>query len=213
MPRRRRFRLPNYPIHVVQRGNNRSKIFFGEKDYWFYLFQLAELAPRTSCAIHAYVLMPNHVHLLLTPQQEGGMSILMKHLAQRHAQYVNREHARTGALWEGRFHSSVIDTERYLMHCYRYVELNPIRAGLVENPSMYQWSSHLINNGGRPSSLITPHDEYVRLGATERERRKAYGEFFRTAQDASTVQMIRESLRSGILGSDEFKEKLGSDPA
>ena len=213
--------VPEVPMHVVHRGTNRQRVFFTDQDYWFYLYQLAETAPLSGCSVHAYALMPNHIHLLVTPDRETAASMLMKHVAQRHAQFINRVHRRTGALWEGRFHSSVIENGMYLFNCYRYIELNPVRASLTHHPSEYAWSSYMINAEGRPSDLIKPHPEFTRLGMTEPERRAAYRALFGSALDQETLEDIRRSVRGGLaLGSRPFRERftpawgltLGSDP-
>jgi putative transposase len=145
MPRHARLRIGGLPLHVIQRGVNRCACFGDESDYGVYLALLEELSTRYECAMHAYVLMTNHVHLLVTPPEPDGASKLMKHLGQRYVQYFNRRHKRTGSLWEGRFRSSLIDSEGYLMRCHRYVEMNPVRAGMVQRPSDYRWSSHGSN--------------------------------------------------------------------
>ena len=167
MPRRARLSVPGIPWHIIQRGNNRAVCFNAAADYQFYLHCLDELAGKFGCAIHAYVLMTNHVHLLLTPQKTGSAALLMKHLGQRYVQYFNRTYQRTGTLWEGRFRSCLTQTENYVLACYRYIEQNPVRAGMVKRPQDYRWSSYHANGAGRPDSLITPHDEYINLGKSD----------------------------------------------
>src|SRR5271165_6570053 len=142
MPRHARFMMAEQPVHVIQRGHNRDACFFDPADYRFYLEQLAALSAQTGCAVHAYCLMTNHVHLLLTPATASGCGALMKHLGQRYAQHVNRTYRRSGTLWEGRFRSCLTQSEHYLLACQRYVELNPVRAGMVRDPGDYAWSSH-----------------------------------------------------------------------
>ncbi len=158
MPRRARLSLPGIPWHIIQRGNNRAVCFHAEADYQFYLHYLNEFANKFGCQLHAYVLMTNHVHLLLTPAREDSAGLLMKHLGQRYVQYVNRTYQRTGTLWEGRFRSCLTQTEDYVLACYRYIELNPVRAGMVMKPQDYRWSSYHANGLGKPNALITPHD-------------------------------------------------------
>jgi len=131
MPRPPRLELPGVPLHVIQRGNNRAACFFGEVDRRFYLQCLAKSAARTDCAIHAYVLMTNHVHLLVTPGAPGSAAAMLQDIGRRYVRVINTIHGRTGTLWEGRFKSSLVDTERYLLTCHRYIELNPVRAGLA----------------------------------------------------------------------------------
>src|SRR5688500_13119076 len=142
MARQRRLLPAGYPVHVVHRAVNRSTCFYRDTDYLSYLHLLAEHGRAFACAVHAYVLMSNHVHVLLTPDDGRGVSLLMKNVAQRYAQYVNRWHERTGALWEGRFKARVVTDDAYLLACHRYIELNPVRAGMVAHPSEYAWSSY-----------------------------------------------------------------------
>ena len=148
MPRRPRLILPGIPLHIIQRGNNRQACFYADEDCRNYLVWLQEYANRNRCAPHAYVLMTNHVHLLVTPQTAEGAGQLMKQLGQRYVQYVNRTYRRTGTLWEGRFRSCLTQEEHYVLACYRYIELNPIRAGMVEHPAEYLWSSYRANTQG-----------------------------------------------------------------
>lgn len=142
MPRRARLLLPNVPLHIIQRGNNRQACFYADEDYNFYLTWLREYADKTGCRIHAYALMTNHVHLLISADQTETPGALMKALGQRYVQYVNRTYRRSGTLWEGRFRSCLIQEESYLLSCYRYIELNPVRANMVEHPEQYRWPSY-----------------------------------------------------------------------
>ena len=148
MPRHARAILPEVAVHIIQRGNNRSACFHRDADYLVYLDHLRELSQRHGCEIHAYCLMTNHVHLLATPRAANACALLMKNLGQRYVQYVNRSRERTGTLWEGRFRSCIAQSERYVMACYRYIELNPVRAGMVARAGDYRWSSYLANAGG-----------------------------------------------------------------
>lgn len=161
MARPPRLELPGVPLHVLQRGNNRNACFFGDADRRFYLRCLAEAAARRGCDIHAYVLMGNHVHLLLTPQEAGATSAMLQDVGRRYVRVINNIHNRTGTLWEGRFRSSLIDSESYLVVCHQYIELNPVRAGMVGGPADYPWSSHLHYRGARTGSFITPHPLYL----------------------------------------------------
>src|SRR5687768_4096313 len=178
MPRRARLRLAGLPLHIIQRGNNRTACFFADEDYGRYLHHLADLARRFECAVHAYALMTNHVHVLLTPTKAEGPSLLMKHLVQRYVQYVNRVYRRSGTLWEGRFRSSLVQHQGYLLKCQRYIELNPVRAGMVQFPGTYAWSSYRANAELRSSALVTPHEEYLALGETSEERAEVYRRSF-----------------------------------
>lgn len=209
MPRRARLLLPNIPLHLIQRGNNRTACFFAEEDYQFYLHHLTDLASKFDCAVHAYVLMTNHVHLLLTPQKAQAVSWLMKHLGQRYVQYINRTYRRSGTLWEGRFRSCLTQTQDYVLRCYRYIELNPVRAGMVEHPGDYPWSSYRANAQGKPSAGLTPQGEYLALGVTAAARALAYRELFRTELDPEIIREIRASTNGGfVLGADRFKEQI-----
>ena len=178
MPRGPRLRMAGLPVHVVQRGHNRSPCFFAEPDYLAYLALLRELAPRFACAVHAYVLMTNHVHLLMTPQTAEGISMLMKNLGQRYVQYINRRLERSGTLWEGRFRSGLVINEAHLLTSHCYIELNPVRAGMVSEPADYPWSSYRINAMGMHDELVNPHSLYVALGDDDVSRRATYRDLF-----------------------------------
>src|SRR5687768_4695644 len=160
MARRPRLRMSGVPQHVIQRGNNRQATFFAEEDYRFYLACLQEAARKHDCAIHAYVLMTNHVHLLVTPQGPDAMSLVMRDLGRRYVQYINFTYGRSGTLWEGRFKSILVDAQRYFFTCCRYIELNPVRAGMVAHPEEYRWSSHCFNALGHEDHLLSAHHEY-----------------------------------------------------
>ena len=212
MPRRLRTLFAGVPTHVVQRGNDRRDCFFSEHDRHFYLLQLEELASLFGCAVHAYVLMDNHVHLLATPSAPNGISLLMKHLGQRFVQHVNRIHKRTGALWEGRFYSSVVDSGAYLFSCHRYIEMNPVRAKMVAHPRDYQWSSYRANAEGHACPFLTPHPDYLALADNELDRRHFYRMMFDLSLDRSAMEEIRAVTRGGFaFGSEEFKERLGAE--
>ncbi len=209
MPRRARLSVAGVPWHIIQRGNNRSVCFFAEEDYRFYLDHLGELARRFGCAVHAYVLMTNHVHLLLTPSKADSAALLMKHLGQRYVQYVNRGYRRSGTLWEGRFRSCLTQSEDYVLACYRYIELNAVRAGIVRHPREYRWSSYGANALGRSDPLLTPQGQYVRLGRSEEIRREAYRELFKAHLDAEVVAQIRGATNGNFaLGSERFQEQI-----
>jgi len=196
-------------MHIIQRGNNRQACFFADEDYQFFLDCLARLAKRFRCALHAYVLMTNHFHLLLTSELEAGPSLLMKFLGQRCVQYVNRTYRRTGSLWEGRFRSSLVQTERYLLGCYRYIEMNPVRANMVKHPIEYPWSSYAANAEGKPVAWITPHGEYHALGLDDERRRAAYRGLFTTELDQQLLRDIRISTHGGYaIGSSRFREDV-----
>ena len=186
-------------MHIVQRGNNRAPCFRDDTDRRFYLYQLQLALAQFNCALHAYCLMTNHVHLLLSPDDAKGCGLLMKRVGQLHSQYINRKYSRTGALWDGRYHSFVVHSERYLFNCYRYVEQNPARAKMVDRPQQYLWSSYHINSQGAASGIITAHAEYMRLGRTDRERASAYAELLATPLPDAELANIRFAVRSGQL--------------
>lgn len=193
MPRPRRAVLPSIPLHVIQRGNNRLPCFHLHNDYLAYLDMLLECAFDAGCAIHAYVLMTNHVHLLLSPDTADGASTMMQRLGQRYVQYFNRRHTRTGTLWEGRFRSSSVQDERYFLICQRYIELNPVRAHMVDAPADYPWSSHRANAYGQESSLITPHSSYASLGDIPAVRHAAYRHLFGEALSEDLLDEVRKA--------------------
>lgn len=208
MPRLPRVMSPGFPQHLVQRGNNREPCFFAESDYLAYLRWLERAACAYGVSVHAYVLMPNHVHLLATPQVEGGISKMMQYLGRQYVQHVNRTYGRSGTLWERRFLASLVETERLLPLC-RYIESNPVRAGLVADPEHYRWSSaraHLVPNG---ASFLVYHDMYLRLGDTPQSRAHAYLEASRTPLDDEVLADIRSSIRHGVpLGSERFTDQV-----
>jgi len=209
MPRKPRFNLVGIPQHVIQRGNNREPCFYAEEDYRRYLDDLQESAIKFDCRIHAYVLMTNHVHLLVTPMAEYGISQMMQALGRRYVCYVNKTYKRTGTLWEGRYKSSLLDSDRYLLTCMRYIELNPIRASMVDHLGEYKWSSYQDNAQGNNDPLIEAHPLYMELGTTVEERLVAYRELFRYHMDNDTLHEIRESLNHElVLGRSYFKDKI-----
>ena len=209
MPRRARLSIAGIPWHIIQRGNNRSACFFADEDCLRYLNLLEELVLKYECALHAYVLMTNHVHLLLTPTREESAGLLMKHLGQRYVQYVNRSYRRTGTLWEGRFRSCLTQSESYVLCCYRYIELNPVRSGMTSHPRNYRWSSYHANVHGEANQSIQPHYEYLRLGRTDVERQAAYGELFRAHIDPERITDMRNATNGNyVLGNERFKEEI-----
>jgi REP-associated tyrosine transposase len=197
--------LPGMAVHAIQRGNNRGVCFFSDEDRAFYLFHLARALPRAKCRLHAYCLMTNHVHLLLTADDLGGCGLLMKSIGQLYAQYINKTYERCGNLWEGRFKSCLVQSEQYVLACYRYIELNPVRAGLVARADQYAWSSYRINAKGEASELTAPHEEYLRLGRTPGERQAAYRDLFGRVH-GDRLEEIRSATNTGyVLGTASFK--------
>lgn len=207
-------RLPRYgvsgqPQHIIQRGNNRSPIFFAHQDYEFFLECLKDGCERYGCAVHAYVLMTNHVHLLATPESGDGISKLMQSIGRRYVQHINFRRRRTGTLWEGRYKAVPLDSEQYLMICYRYIELNPVRAGMVEKPADYRWSSYAFNAQGQEDPVVREHRLYQALGKEPTSRRVAYRALFRREIDEATLSDLRGSANRGwALGGKGFLAKL-----
>jgi len=209
MPRRPRLVLSDVPLHIIQRGHNRHKCFFIDSDYLVYLSMLHECADAASCSVHAYVLMTNHVHLLISPHRADAPASLMKALGQRYVQYVNRHQGRTGTLWEGRFRSCLVQDASYLLICQRYIELNPVRAQMVMHPSHYQWSSYRTNAHGLENPLITPHAIYGELANEKLERETAYRELFRDRLPAQAVDKVRLATNGNFaLGDDQFAGQM-----
>lgn len=209
MPRRPRIKLPDLPQHLVQRGVNREPSFFADEDYSCYLHWLKKSSADYRCAVHAYVLMTNHVHLLVTPETTDGLGRLMQSVGRRYVQYINRTYRRTGTLWEGRFKSSVVQEEGYFLRCMRYIELNPVRAGMCADPGHYRWSSYRHNGLGQADERLTSHPQYLLLGASWTEQQAAYRALFRTGLDEEALADIRLALSQGQpLGNDRFSERL-----
>jgi REP-associated tyrosine transposase len=191
-------------MHVIQRGNNRSACFQREVDYAVYLRLLAEGRSAGPCLVHAYVLMTNHVHLLVTGETEDAVSRMMKRVGESYVRYFNRAYERSGTLWEGRFRSSIVDSEHYLLTCYRYIESNPVRAGMVPSPGEYRWSSHRANAHGSDDDIVTPHDAYLAIGSPD-TRLQSYRRLFESAEDPDDLRDIRAALNGGFaLGTPDF---------
>lgn len=209
MARLPRLVIPGHPQHIIVRGNNREPIFYRDEDYRFYLEKLQQACDKHQCEVHAYVLMPNHVHLLLTPYMEQGMSKMIQMLGRYYVQYFNHENQRTGSLWEGRYKATLIDSEHYLLTCYRYIELNPVRAGTVDHPSAYPWSSYGYNGLGQTDPILTPHREYLQLGTGIEQRQLAYRALFKSHITEKTLKDIRDASNKGwVLGSSRFKQNI-----
>ncbi|MDQ7090163.1 MAG: transposase [Methylococcales bacterium] len=209
MARLPRLNLPNIPLHVIQRGNNRQACFFTETDYTVYLDKLKEYSRKYKVQVHSYILMTNHVHLLVTPEEAHGVSKLMQSLGRYYVRYINQNYNRTGTLWDGRFKASLVDSEKYFLTVSRYIELNPVRASMVKHPADYPWSSYSKNAMGKRSGLITPHATYSRLGKTSKERQGVYKELFDPKIPDDTLKEIRDSInKSWVLGDDRFKQHI-----
>lgn len=211
MPRRPRVVLPHIPLHLIQRGNNRQICFVSDEDFRFYLDWLKEFAGNTGCRIHAYVLMTNHVHLLVSADRGESPGELMKALGQRYVQHFNRTYRRSGSLWEGRYRSCLVQAQDYLLACHRYIELNPVRAGMVKHPADYPWSSYRANAQGQADALLTPHEVYLAVGATESSRQAAYRELFRSELEPGLLEQIRQASNGNFaLGNTRFAEEAAS---
>jgi putative transposase len=205
MPRRPRTHLDGQPLHIVQRGHNRDACFRIEDDYLAYQGWLAEALKTSGCQLHAYVLMTNHVHLLITPDKAESVPKLLISLGRRYVQYFNRMHKRTGTLWDSRYKSSLIQAETYLLTCMRYIELNPVRAGMTDDPAHYRWSSYRSNGLGQASELVTPHPAYLELGRDDKERQSFYRKLFRAHLDDEAIDDIRLALSQSLpLGNSRF---------
>ncbi|GAA3534147.1 transposase [Zobellella aerophila] len=209
MPRLPRLNLPDIPQHVVQRGNNRQVSFFIEQDYAVYLDKLKEYAKKYQADVHAYVLMTNHVHLLMTPHTEKGISQLMQSLGRYYVRYVNQTHRRTGTLWEGRYKSGLVDSENYLLLVSRYIELNPVRANMVQHPAEYPWSSYQGNALDKVIDLITPHSIYLSLGKDDEQRKAQYRELFKYHIPDLSLKEIRDATnKAWVLGNERFRQQI-----
>jgi putative transposase len=209
MPRLPRYVLPGHPQHVIQRGNNRSPIFVADEDYACFKHHLQEACAVHGCRVHAYVLMTNHVHLLMTPDNENSFAKVMQSVGRRYVQYFNSAYQRTGTLWEGRYKATIIDSEEYLLTCYRYIELNPVRAKLVQHPQHYRWSSYRANAQGKADSLVSPHELYLALEARPHQRQAAYQALFQAHIDPEILDDIRQATQKGwALGKDRFNDQI-----
>jgi putative transposase len=209
MARLPRFYIPGQPLHAIQRGNNREPIFGGDADFRHYLCCLEEAAEKHRLIIHSYVLMTNHVHLLATPSHETSLPKTMQSVGRRYVQYFNYSYGRTGTLWEGRYRSTLIDSDAYLLTCMRYIELNPVRALMVMHPADYRWSSYRANAFGEANDIVRPHETFLGLGNSDNERRTAYRQLFSGQLSVADVEMIRDATnRAWALGNDRFREKI-----
>ena len=212
MARLLRFVIPGQPQHIIQRGNNRQPIFAAEADYRFFREALVVAATEHGLAVHAYVWMTNHIHVLATPESGYSISKVFQSLGRRYVQYFNLTYGRSGTLWEGRYRATVVDSDRYLLTLLRYIELNPVRAGMVSQPGDYPWSSyhrHAQGASGANADWLTPHAEYLKLGQTDSERQGAYRELFRTALSQADLAAIRDCTHKGwALGGERFQEQI-----
>ncbi len=209
VPRLPRVVLPGVALHLTQRGNNRAATFRAPDDYVQYRDALLQANLRAGCHIHAYVLMTNHVHLLLTPVDPIGPARLMHTVNTAYVRYANQRYGRTGSLWEGRYRSALVDSDRYLLVCSRYIELNPVRACMVKHPAAYPWSSYRHNADGVPDPLLTPHSLYLSLESDAIARRSAYRALFDDALDVQTLEAIRAATyRGAAIGDGHFEKAM-----
>lgn len=209
MPRKPRFYLPGLPVHAVQRGHSREAVFYEDSDYRAYLGWLQEGAERYKCAIHAYVLMTNHVHVLATPSDGEGISRMMQYVGRRYVPYINYQYGTSGSLWEGRYKASLVQEESYLLVCMRYIELNPVRANMVNHPREYRGSSYRANGEGRGDAMIIFHQIYASLGGSADQRKEAYRALFKAHIDDDELNQIRAAWQTGTpLGNDHFKGQV-----
>ena len=209
MARLPRLTLPGYPHHIIQRGNNRQMIFADTQDFATMMALLAENAHKFAVAVHAYVLMDNHFHLLATPATAEALPLMMQAVGRSYVRYFNQRHARSGTLWEGRYRSTLIETERYLLACMVYIDLNPVRAGMVAQPGAWQWSSHAHYLGQRIDKLVTPHALYWALGNTPFAREAAYAGLVQAGIGSGDQAALTDAALSGwALGDAEFVAEL-----
>ena len=196
MARTARLIIPDLSVHIVQRGHGGQDCFFDDSDYFYYLDLLSTFAERCSCSVHAYCLMTNHVHLFLTPRASKSCAHLMKEVGQRYVQRVNARRERSGTLWEGRFYSCLVPTERYALACYRYVECNPVKPGMVAHPLEYRWSSYRVNTGAA-STWLSPHDAYLAIAEDPERRAARYAELCAEPLAPELVEDLRKATRRG----------------
>ena len=209
MARLPRLTLPGYPHHIIQRGNNRQMIFADTQDFAAMMALLAENAQKLAVAVHAYVLMDNHFHLLATPTTAEALPLMMQAVGRSYVRYFNQRHGRSGTLWEGRYRSTLIETERYLLACMVYIDLNPVRAGMVAQPGTWPWSSHAHYLGQRIDKLVTPHALYWALGNTPFAREAAYAGLVQAGIGSSDQAALTDAALSGwALGDPDFVAEL-----
>ncbi len=209
MPRKPRFVLPGVPMHVVQRGLSREPVFFEDEDYRAYLAWLRDGAKRYRCAVHAYVLMTNHVHVLVTPSDVQGITRMMQFVGRHYVPFIHAKYGSSGTLWEGRYKASMVHAETYLFYCMRYIELNPVRANMVRSPAHYRWSSYRGNAQAKEDDLLTPHALYSALGRDSESRAEHYRSMFKSVVDDVAINDIRAAWQTGTpLGNEVFRTKI-----
>jgi putative transposase len=211
MPRQPRYFIPHIPQHVIARGVDRQAVFFQDQDYQLYRQALKEAAVNSGCQVHAYVLMTNHVHLLITPERERSLPLLMQAMGRTYVQRLNARYQRTGTLWEGRYKASLVQSDEYLLACQRYIELNPVRAGMVAAPGDYPYSSYRYHALGSSDPLLTPHERYLTLDTTDTGRRQAYRSLFRDTLSEELLTRLRQNTNAcTVIGNDRFKTQIAA---
>jgi putative transposase len=209
MARRPRVTVPAFPHHVIQRGNNRQAIFFADADYRYYLDCLQQAKRRYDCRLYAYVLMTNHVHVLLEPSRVEAIGRVMQSVGRRYVRYINATYGRTGTLWEGRYKSAIVGRDEYLMLCSRYIELNPVRAGMVTEPGAYRWSSYRCRALGAVDRLVDEDPWYAGLGASAEERQRIYTAWVGAEVRAGEWEAIRVATQQGrVIGHERFQREV-----
>ena len=209
MARLKRYCPAGIPVHIIQRGNNRIDCFHEDQDRAKYFRLLKNAADKFDVRVHAWVFMSNHVHLLVTPSGPDSTSKMMQSLDREYVRFFNRKYSRTGTLWDGRFRSCLIQTERYFLICQRYIELNPVRAGIVDHPASFHWSTYKSNAMGVESFLLSPHEVYLSLGRTRRQRLAEYQALFRHAIPEAQIEELRHAVNRGlVVGTDDFKNRI-----
>ena len=211
MPRQPRYFIPGFPQHVIARGVDRQAVFFQEQDYTLYIAALTEAAVSNQCVVHAYVLMTNHVHLLVTPERERSLPLTIQAMGRTYVQRINARYNRTGTLWQGRYKASLVQTDEYLLACQRYIELNPVRAGMVAAPGEYPYSSYSYHALGKPDPLITPHPLYTALHGDPITRQQAYRDLFRDTLSEELIARLRNNTNACVaIGNDRFKKQIAT---
>ena len=209
MPRKPRYFLPNIPAHIVQRGHSRSPVFFENDDYHTYLHYLDEGSKRYECAIHAYVLMTNHIHILATPSDKEAITRMMQYVGRYYVPYINYKYGSSGSIWEGRYKANLVQDDGYLLTCMRYIELNPVRADMTKSPRAYRWSSYKQNALGKEDLIVTAHDVYKQLGRNAALRQENYRDLFKAQIEKEQLSDIRAAWQTGTpLGNSYFKELI-----
>ncbi|MDY7577843.1 transposase [Herbaspirillum sp. RTI4] len=212
MARLPRLVIPHHPHHVIQKGHDEQAIFRDEEDFLMFLSRLREAARQFDVAVHAYVLMSTHLHLLLTPHDEQGLARMMQWVGRQYVPYFNRKYQRSGSLWQGRYRATVLEADAYLLLCSRYIELNPVRSGVVVTPEQYPWSSYLHHVGARPDAWMSDHALYWELGNTPFDREAAYRQLVEQGVTQKETDMLGRAIYTAwALGSEVFKDGLERD--